>query len=825
MGELGDRIAALTPQQRLRLEERLRRPQAGTGGLGPRPAGAELQLSFGQERIWQLARRTGPSSTYNMHTAFRLRGPLDLARLEMAIRDVVNRHGALRITFEPEDGHPVPGSTDDFNLGVTDLSPIDVGGALSRVGDWAEEPMDLAVGPLFAAHLWILGPNEYIFSMRAHHLVCDGWSLGIIESQLSTAYAAGEVQSASLEYADFVAWERSREPILRAGLEPWRAIIDGASPLQLPGGRDGSGGELRFELSADASAATESLADRFRSSPFTVLLAAFSIALSRLTGKQDLVICTPVAGRSDPALEGIVGYFNDIVPIRVRLEDGLSLGTVLERMRESVLQSMEGPVPFQWIAAQARGAALTRGLFALNDVPRTGLALAGMSVEPLAVAGGSSDFELGWFMRHEDGRYRGTVRHKAATNGPIADLIDRFIAAVDKITGDPEAKISGFPAPTAPGRRSDPEYGAVSLSTSLVESRVHRIWERLFGRSLAADDDFFDLGGESLLAAELIAEVEKEFGLERMPLSALFQAPTVARFARLLEGEGQEDRWESLVPIKPTGDRPPLFFVHAHGGNVIGYADLARNLSPHQPLYGLQSPRGDLGVRRLEDMAKTYIDEIRTVQSAGPYLLGGWCLGGDVAFEMAQQLRRSGAEVALVLMVDNPRPEHISSYSPSTLGRLVSRLTTRLEMEWSNLAEVPRHERGVFLKHRIVRFARLVFAAAERSVTRRNGALPFGLRHSQLFRQEQVASVHQKAYATYEPEPYDGVVALFRAERQPRGRATDTALGWSPYVSGKLIRQVLPGHRIGLLSEPRIKEGARIIEGVIAQALAEDEPL
>jgi thioesterase domain-containing protein len=352
---------------------------------------------------------------------------------------------------------------------------------------------------------------------------------------------------------------------------------------------------------------------------------------------------------------------------------------------------------------------------------------------------------------------------------------------------------------------------------------VQQIWERVFARPVGVDDDFFALGGHSLLAAELVAEIEAEFGHERIPLATLLAAPTVASLARLLEDGGWRGMWASLVPLKPSGDRLPLFFVHAHGGNVIGYRDLARSLSAEQPLYGLQS--ADVGAdaepRRIEDMARAYVEEIRTVQATGPYLLGGWCLGGDIAYEMAQQLRRAGADVALVVMVDNPRPDYEEPVAASPLRRAALEAGGRLAMEWFNLTEIPRRQRGAYIADRGARVARRLQLVLERRVTGEDGRLPLGLAHSRIYREQQVAARHEKAYQAYRALPYDGPVAVLRAERQPWGRMADPSLGWAPLVRGPLSLIELPGHRLGMLTPPRVVQSAAIIEGALRAAVGE----
>ena len=191
---------------------------------------------------------------------------------------------------------------------------------------------------------------------------------------------------------------------------------------------------------------------------------------------------------------------------------------------------------------------------------------------------------------------------------------------------------------------------------SSTEERLARIWsESLKVETIGVNDDFFDLNGQSLLAVSLFTEIEKEFN-RRLPLSTLLEAPTIEALARVLDDCDEKPAgWPSLVPLQPDGDRRPLYLVHGAGGNVLLYRCLAEHLSPDYPVYGLQSQGLDGASHPLatvEEMAARYLREVREVQPKGPYYLGGYCLGGTIAYEMAQLLHRDGEEVALLAMLD-----------------------------------------------------------------------------------------------------------------------------------------------------------------------------
>ncbi|HEX6045329.1 MAG TPA: amino acid adenylation domain-containing protein [Pyrinomonadaceae bacterium] len=186
----------------------------------------------------------------------------------------------------------------------------------------------------------------------------------------------------------------------------------------------------------------------------------------------------------------------------------------------------------------------------------------------------------------------------------------------------------------------------------LLESQLARIWEELLHVKPGVHDDFFELGGHSLLLVSLLARVEQVTG-KKLEVASVFRAPTIELLASLLRREGASSASAPLVAIQPHGSLTPLFFAHPAGGSVAAYFALARALGKERPFYALDGTQREFERRELESMAAAYVDAVQSVQSAGPYLLGGWSTGGVVAFEMARQLRERGEDVALVALLDS----------------------------------------------------------------------------------------------------------------------------------------------------------------------------
>ena len=384
----------------------------------------------------------------------------------------------------------------------------------------------------------------------------------------------------------------------------------------------------------------------------------------------------------------------------------------------------------------------------------------------------------------------------------------------------PNGKIDRQALPTPDASRPKLKETLANPRTP-IEEKLADIWGRILSvEQVGIHDNFFDLGGHSLMAVRLFAQIEKTFD-RNLPLATLFQTPTIEQLAHILHQKDAKPSWSSLVPLQSKGTRPAFFFVHAHGGNVIDYYELARHLGPDQPFYGLQAQGLDGASSpfcRFEDMAAHYIKEIRAVQPHGPYYIGGWCLGGYVALEMARHLQAEDEEVALVVMVENPHPDY-PKYLPGTgaLRRHFYRVIARLDLETSNFLEVESGKRFAFTSKRSSRLVNNVRVKFTRTAHAPGETSPANNSVWQV--QKAVEQAHTEAYWSYRPQPYEGAVAVIRTAKQPLGIYSDPTLGWGKLItSGLDIQEEVPGHRIGSLDEPRVRIMADKIEKCLDKA-------
>lgn len=314
-----------------------------------------------------------------------------------------------------------------------------------------------------------------------------------------------------------------------------------------------------------------------------------------------------------------------------------------------------------------------------------------------------------------------------------------------------------------------------------LQAKLIKIWEELLGRKgIGIGDNFFDLGGHSLLAARLMHRVKQITG-KTLPLALLLQAPTVEKLAALLR-DGWSERWPSLVAIHAEGLKPPFFCVHGVGGNVVGFQELARHMKPHYPFYGLQSQGLDgkqACLANIEEMAARYLDEIREVQPGGPYHLGGFSMGGLVAYEMAFQLLEQGEDVGLVVLFDtyatNPKPVKESM------------MDLLLHPTWAQVKQLPDEVR------KKIRRTYLAWRLPEdlRKIMRNNA----------------------QAAQRYSLRPYRGKAILLRAGDTWRV-AEDPYSKWSELI-GNLETIRIPGSHMEILREPHVSRLAARLKSCI----------
>lgn len=399
-------------------------------------------------------------------------------------------------------------------------------------------------------------------------------------------------------------------------------------------------------------------------------------------------------------------------------------------------------------------------------------------------------------------------------------MVPSFFVFLDALPLTPNGKIDrlALPDPLAATTNASPaEFGSALLGQSSkweksssattpgkvdilprtdIERKLVRLWQALLHTErIGIQDNFFDLGGHSLLAVRLFAQIEQELGV-RFPITVLFQAPTIASLAELIEHRHDKSiSWSPVVPIRTGRAKPPFFGVHGQDGGVLFWRDVVLFLPADQPFYGVQAQGVDglqPALTRIEEMAARYLEEIRRVQPQGPYYLGGFSMGGEIAFEMARQLRAQNERVALLVLFDTANPDRAIRHPLYEHGVIRA---TNVE----NSIKTPRYYIwGRKLAGHIRRLLKLhprnqidYLAHEFRMRVRRGGIFArvrfyrwLGKRLPDQLLLAYLRESHTKALQNYAPGKYDGKLVLFRASETLQRNPLDSPMGWEPLAQG-----------------------------------------
>ncbi|TRW90815.1 non-ribosomal peptide synthetase/type I polyketide synthase [Candidatus Methylobacter oryzae] len=359
---------------------------------------------------------------------------------------------------------------------------------------------------------------------------------------------------------------------------------------------------------------------------------------------------------------------------------------------------------------------------------------------------------------------------------------------------EPEPKT----ADSAMRMHSRPELSVpLVVPRSNIELALVNIWQKLLGiEPIGTQDDFFELGGDSLLAIGLISKLKEKLNKE-LSTASLYQASTVEKQAILLMEQDDSSPWSPLVDIQPEGSKPPLFCVHPAGGHAICYYDLSRCLDKDQPFYGLQASgleEGQEPYATAEEMAAFYLKTIKEHFPQGPYRLAGWSFGGLIAFELAQQFRVQGDEVALLALFDTQLSDTLTGDqvaeedSAEILVNVMSEMIPDLSLQ--ELRELDGEEEQL---HYVMDKALEV------------GFFPPGTDFMVFRRLWEVLITNRRIIQTYIPKRYDGKISFFQATELGKGLHVKTSEAWKQFVAQELDLHIIPGNHYNMVSSPQVE--------------------
>jgi amino acid adenylation domain-containing protein len=580
-----------------------------------------LPLSWPQQRLWFLAQLDAAAgAAYHLPAALRLAGRLDVDALRATLARVVERHEALRTRFEDDGGQPVARIADAAGAALAwhDLSALAAAAREAEVTHLAHEnataPFDLARGPLLRAALLRLGAEEHVLLLTQHHIVSDGWSMGVLVREVCALYAAfatgrpDPLPPLALQYADYAAWQRQwlkGEP-LQAQVDWWRGHLAGAPALlELPCDRprptrqSHRGASHAFALPPALVAQLRALSQRHGTTLFMTLLAGWSLLLARLAGQEAVVVGTPVANRPRAELEPLIGFFVNTLALHVRIGADDSVADLLARVQQVTLEAYaHQDLPFEQVVEAVRPvrtlahSPVFQAMFTLDNTPSGTLALPDLQATPLAGAHKTTQFDLSLSMVEADGGLAASIEYAtelfdAATiarwAGHLRVLLEGMAAEDTRLARrvpllaatERAALVDGFNAarvqPAAEAGlvpaferqvRAQPhavavEAGDRALSYAALDAAANRIAHRLASRGVRPGDRVAICAGRDLaLVAGLLGILKA--GAAYVPLDPGYPAERLAFMrddaapAALLAAPGLVDA--GGVPVVPLLD-------------------------------------------------------------------------------------------------------------------------------------------------------------------------------------------------------------------------------------------------------------------------------
>jgi amino acid adenylation domain-containing protein len=476
----------LSGKKRAVLEALLREQgigEAKTERIPRRTESGPAPLSFAQQRIWFLDQLEPESPLYNIHTGVELWGPLNVPVLQRSIAEILRRHEALRTTFTVIDDRSVQVINKNaiFKLPVNDLQEQDKSQRRLKVSARAEEDarrrFDLTKGPLLRANLLRLGETEHVLLLTIHHIISDGWSVGVFVRELAAlyeAYTAGRpspLQELSIQYADFAAWQRDwlQGGRLEEQLSYWRAQLSDVPPLlELPTDRPRppvqsyKGAHETLLLCESLSRSLKELSRREGATLFMTLLAAFSTLLYRYSSQRDILVGTPIANRNRAETESLIGFFVNTLIFRTRLSERMTFRELLGQVRETALEAYaHQDLPFEKLVEELQPerslshSPVFQVMLDLQNAPMRDLELQGLRLTPLPFDSRMAKFDLVLTVAETDGRLSGQLEYNtdlfdAATIRRMARHLEHLL---ETAVSNPDEQVSRLPLLTDDERR------------------------------------------------------------------------------------------------------------------------------------------------------------------------------------------------------------------------------------------------------------------------------------------------------------------------------------------------------------------------------------
>jgi len=472
--------------------------------ITPRAEPGEHPMAFAQERMWFVQQIDPDSAAYNIPIALRIRGELNVDALRRSLGEIVRRHESLRAVFPEVDGRPVQESMaaaapDLHSVDLTKVPPAQAErAALDELVVDAARPFDLAHGPLWRAQLLRLGTDDHIFGMTIHHIVFDGWSIGVFIREMAQVYEAfatgrpSPLPEPELQYSDFAAWQRTwlQGDVLQEQINYWKDQLEDLPVLQLPTDRmrpavyRSRGASLTVEFPTSLGRELEDLGRREGATLFMTLLAAFDLLLARYSGQDDIVVGSPIANRDQPEIEGIIGYFVNTLVLRTSLGGDITFRQLLARVRDVTLGAYARQnIPFEHLVQIMKPnrdpsySPMFQVMFILQNAPGGDYRLPNLHLQAIDVDNRTAKFDL-TFAAYELPNALGLrveYNTELFDEDTVRQMAARFERLLSAVVRDPDRALGDYPLMEGDERRMVVQRWSGGGATAVPDSPVYEL--------------------------------------------------------------------------------------------------------------------------------------------------------------------------------------------------------------------------------------------------------------------------------------------------------------------------------------------------------------
>jgi len=782
-----------------------------------------------------------------------LSGSLDLDLFRSAWNMVFNRYQVLKSSIHWEnlekpmqvvrDKVEVPWEVQDWSGLRERAVKRNLDGYLKADRD---DNFDLNQAPVSRIAIFELNDRAYKLVWSSHHLILDGWSSAIIIREVFDVYTSlvenTESQSQpDKRYSSFVDWYKNLDQ--DAMRRHWLNLLDGyQKPALLTNKRNQTRRKntdfqnIRLALSEEKS---KLLTQQLRASRVTMsslMFGLWGMIMAAQTGSQDVVFGTTVSGRSGDltGMEQMVGQFSNVIPIRIQTNLPIPLDQWLASIQKQQSQSSKyEQATLNQITSWCNWPGylpLFDSLILLENFPwkdlhtdelqlknyKSGITTT-FPINILVIPGSKIELTL----RYDQNQVT-TPQARRISNGLLA-LITAFsegdLKQVDDLTQLLESQTDLASASSSGGSSNFqvPTYVLNSHKyappTNPMEIQLARIWEQVLGlHPISITDNFFELGGNSLLAVQLFDEIKTQTG-SNLPPSMLLQHPTIQSLAQAWN-TNTDTRWSSLVPLRASGSKPPLFTIHGGGGHVFFYQPLARYLDADQPVFALQ-PAGLDGEseqhQSIEEMARHYLATIKKVQPEGPFSILGTCLSDPICVEINNQMRENG-EAPLAMIIVDSSPFHLFPRNKIPTPKKV-----RIERFQERFRKSPYRALRKIVVDRVKKFSRPIKLQME----------DLRVEYGKDYQARQLLKMRkdlQKMYYKYHWKPFTGKITLIKTS-QNKERINNWDEGvWAKLASEKVEVLVTPGQHYTRFEEPDVISMAKKLQEYLDHLYQDNNP-